>query len=286
MNLKKLGQTGVMIPEIGVGTYKYKGGPELLRKALELDDSFIDTAELYENEAVVGEAIRGRTDRVFIATKTHHWRYAEVIRSAETSLRLLGIDTIDLYQLHWPNAAVPIAETMSAFEDLADQGKIRFIGVSNFTLSEMNQAQSVMRKHKIVANQVRYSLIDRSIEVQLLPFCQKASVTIIAYSPLAHSFQKILDADPHDVLGKVAKSANKTKAQVALNWCVSKPGVTAIPKTESIEHLVENCGSSGWRLTAEQLDMLDRGIRFRRRSRLESALRRFVRGMRQRIRRG
>ena len=285
MNHKELGRTGVKIPEIGLGMWQYKGGVEVLRKGFESGALFIDTAELYENEEVAGRALQGFKGRVFVATKTHHWRHEDVMRCAEASLRRLGIETIDLYQLHWPNAAVPIAETMAAMEELVQQGKVRFIGLSNFTVKEFKEAQASMRNCKIVANQVRYSLVDRTIDGDVLPFCRQNSVTVIAYSPLANSLQRLIDADPNRVLDKVAKMTNKTKAQVALNWCVSKPGVVAIPKTESIQHVVENCQSSDWQLTDEQIAMLNEGVRFRHRSRLEIALRRCLRRTAQKIRR-
>jgi len=285
MNYKALGQTGIQIPEIGLGMWQYQGGVEVLRKGVESGAPFIDTAELYENEEVAGQVIKELKGRVFVATKTHHWRYKEVMRCAEASLRRLGIDTIDLYQLHWPNATVPIAETMACMEDLVQQGKVRFIGLSNFTVKEFKEAQATMRKCKIAANQVRYNLVDRTIERDALPFCQQTDVTVIAYSPLANSFQKLIDADPTKVLEKVAKMTNKTKAQVALNWCISKSGVVAIPKTESIQHVVENCQASGWLLTSEQIAMLNEGLHFRCRGRLEVALRRGLRRMLQKIRR-
>src|SRR5437899_10060301 len=158
--------------------------------------SLVDTAELYGSEEVVGMAMKNLRGRVFIATKTNHWRYDDVLKSAEASLMRLGCDLIDLYQLHWPNAAVPIAETMAAMEALVEDGKVRFIGVSNFTISEMQQAQRALRSQKIVSNQVRYSLVDRTIERDLLPYCQRNHVTVIAYSPLSNRFQRILGADP------------------------------------------------------------------------------------------
>jgi diketogulonate reductase-like aldo/keto reductase len=283
--LKQLGNTTVMVPEIGMGTALYRGSHELLRKAIELGAAFIDTAERYENEEFIGKAVKGIRNQVFIATKTHHWRYKEILGCAEASLRKLSVDCIDLYQVHWPNAAVPIAETMQAMEDLVDQGKIRFIGLSNFSAPEMRQAQSALGKYKIVSNQMRYSIIDRSVEVAVSPYCRKNHITLIAYSPLAYNFQNILRSDPRNVLGEVARMTNKTKAQVALNWCLSKPGVVAIPKTDSYEHMIENCGSSGWSLTGEQIAMLDSELHFRRRSRLEAWLRRKVRQTLQKLRR-
>jgi diketogulonate reductase-like aldo/keto reductase len=279
---KLLGLTRLAVPEVGFGTYLYQGGPELLRQAIDLGAAFIDTAEYYENEETVGRALRGVRERVFVATKTHHWRRGEVLACAEASLRKLQIETIDLYQLHWPNSIVPIEETMSAFEELVDQGKVRHIGVSNFSLPELRRAEQALRKHRIVANQLRYSLVHRTIEPHLLPYCQRRDIAVIAYSPLAHRFADLQAADQQGALAQVAKDVGRTMAQVALNWCLVKPGVFVIPKTESAAHLAENCASSDWRLTDDQVQALNRGVRYRSRGRLEQALRRFVRGLIQR----
>jgi len=279
---KVLGSSGVAIPEIGIGTYLYQGTSELLRRGIDLGAAFIDTAEYYRNEEIVGQAIRGVCERVFVATKVNHWRRREVLASADASLCKLGVDTIDLYQLHWPNSAVPIEETMSAMEELVDQGKVRFIGVSNFTLSELKRAERAMRKYRIVANQLRYSIVHRSIEPHLLPYCLERQIAVIAYSPLGHRFSSLIAADPKGALASVAQEIGRTVAQIALNWCLVKPGVVVIPKTESSDHLTENCQSSDWRLTAEQMSLLNRSVRFRSRGPLEQLLRRFVRGLVQR----
>jgi diketogulonate reductase-like aldo/keto reductase len=282
MRKKTLGSTAVALPEVGIGTWLYRGTPELLRRGVELGAAFIDTAEYYNNEEVVGQAIRGIRDSVFVATKANHWRRDEVKASAEASLRKLGIETIDLYQLHWPNSTVPIDETMSAFEELVDEGKVRFIGVSNFTLPELRQAQRAMRKHRIVANQLRYSMVHRTIEPQLLPYCQANGITVIAYSPLGHQMSALEEADRSGALKDVARETGHSVAQVALNWCLVKPAVVVIPKTESAAHMAENCLSSDWRLSDEQMSRLNKGVRFRSRGPLEQGLRRFVRGIVQR----
>jgi len=277
MQKRELDRTGVMLPEIGIGTWRYKGSAELLREAVDLGATLIDTAEAYGNEHVVGEAIKGIRDKVFVATKANHWKYDEVLRSADASLQKLGIDCIDLFQIHWASAAAPIAETMSAMEELVKRGKVRFIGISNFTVPEMKAAQAALSKEKIVSNQMRYSVVERSIELAVLPYCQQQNVTLIAYSPLGENFQRVLKADPNDVLGQIARKRNKTKAQIALNWCLAKPGVIAIPKTESKQHLAENCASSDWRLTPEEAALLDSQIKFHRRGRVETFLRRVAR---------
>lgn len=283
METRRLGRTSLEIPEVGLGTWRYRAGPDLLRSGMDAGAAFIDTAELYRTEPVVGDAVRGRRGEVFIATKTNHWRYSEVLQSADASLRRLRVETIDLYQLHWPYAGVPIEETMSAMERLVDLGKVRFIGVSNFTVPELRRAQACLGKLRIVSNQVRYSLIDRTIETELLPYCQRNGVTVIAYSPLAHDIQAIVRADRSCALNAVSHETGKTVAQIALNWCLINPGVVVIPKTESAAHLAQNCEVSGWRLTEAQARLLEKSVRFDRRGRLAISLRRSVRRARQRV---
>ena len=186
IELKQLGDTGVMVPEIGLGTWKYRGGVEPLRRGIDLGAYLIDTAEIYRTENVVGQAVQGMRERMFIATKVsgEHLRHDQVLRAADASLRLLGTEVIDLYQIHWPNTRVPIKETMQAMETLVDRGQVRYIGVSNFSMRELRAAQEVMTKYPIVANQVLYNLNRREIERDLLPYCQEHHITILAYTPL------------------------------------------------------------------------------------------------------
>ena len=263
MELKQLGNTGVMVPEIGLGAWNYTGGAEPLRRGVELGAFLIDTAEVYGTEDAVGEAISGIRDRVFVATKVSgaHLREREVARAAEESLRRLGIDTIDLYQVHWPNRQVPIGETMRAMERLADDGMVRFIGVSNFGVAELREAQAAMRNHPIVSNQVLYSLRERGIERELLPYCTEQRVTVIAYTPLADGELARRPGAGADrgmrALEAVATEADKTLAQVALNWCTMRPNAIAIPKSNSAARTEENCDASGWRLSQEQVRTLE-----------------------------
>jgi diketogulonate reductase-like aldo/keto reductase len=263
MELKQLGNTSVMVSEIGLGTWKYRGGVEPLRRGIELGAYLIDTAEIYRTENVVGQAIQGMRERVFIATKVsgEHLRSDAVLRAADASLRLLGTEVIDLYQLHWPNARVPIKETMQAMETLVDRGQVRYIGVSNFSLRELRTAQEVMTKYPIVSNQVLYNLNRREIERDLLPYCQEHNITILAYTPLddgrlatASRFRR---GQSMHVLEQVATEVQKTLAQVALNWCTARPNVIAIPKSNGVERTVENCQASGWRLSPAQVQSLD-----------------------------
>jgi diketogulonate reductase-like aldo/keto reductase len=265
-----------MIPEIGLGVWRYSGGVEPLRRGIELGASFIDTAEIYGTEDVVGQAVKGVRDHVFLATKVSadHLRYDDVLRAAEASLRRLETDRIDLYQIHWPNWSVPIQETMRAMETLVERGMVRHIGVSNFSLDQLRQAQAAMRKHPIVSNQVLYNLNRREIERELLPYCWLQGVTIIAYTPLddgrlaSRSWfpqnwrmpamgQAAIYLRRMQALEQVAASTHKTLAQVALNWCTSRPPVVVIPKSNTLARIEENCQASGWRLSPEQIQFLD-----------------------------
>jgi len=281
MEFKTLGLSQAEVPVIGLGTWNYSGGIEPLRAGFQHGASLIDTAEIYGTEETVGQAIRGIRERVFLATKARprNFRRRELITAAERSLQRLGTDRIDLYQLHWPNYTVPIEETMAAMEDLADQGKICFIGVSNFSVRDLQKAQAALSKHRIVSNQVRYSLIERTIENGLLQHCQQNRITLIAYSPLATGLARIKSADPAGVLARVAKSSEKTVAQVALNWLIAKPGVIAIPKAANVEHTIENCDAAGWRLSQADFDLLETQIRHESRGRVQSAARVWARNL-------
>jgi diketogulonate reductase-like aldo/keto reductase len=256
--------------------WKYSGGVEPLRRGVELGASLIDTAEIYGTEDVVGQALKGMRERVFLATKVSpdHLRYDDVLRAAEVSLRRLDTHCIDLYQIHWPNWSVPIQETMRAMEALVDRGLVRYIGVSNFSLDQLREAQAAMRTYPIVANQVLYNLNRREIERDVLPYCLMQRITIIAYTPLDDGRLATrlwfpqnwrMQAAPQvaiylrrmQALEQVAAHRQKTMAQVALNWCTSRPNVIVIPKSNTPVRIEENCQASGWRLSPEQIQFLD-----------------------------
>jgi diketogulonate reductase-like aldo/keto reductase len=279
MKSKQLGNTGVQVSELALGTWQYRGGVEPLLAGIGLGATFIDTAELYGTESIVGQAIRGIRDRIFLASKVspRHFRRPDVIRAAECSLKQLNTDYLDLYQLHWPNYTVPIGETMAAMERLVETGKIRFIGVSNFSVAELRRAQSALSNARIVSNQVRYSLVDRTLEDGLLRYCDAHQISLLAFSPLATGFDRMRKCDPEDVLGRIATAIGKTRAQVALNWCVSHPAVIAIFKADKVEHVQENCAASDWQLSSEHLRLLETCIRHNSRSRPERFARRLTR---------
>ena len=239
---------------------------------------------MYGNEEVVGRAVAGIREGVFIATKVRptHLRRNDLLSAADASLRRLNVDHIDLYQIHRPRTDVPIAETMGAMEELVDSGRVRFIGVSNFSRAQLEAAQAAMRSHPIVSNQLRYNLMDRSIEDGLLQYCTAAGVTVIAYSPLAEGPDHIRARDRQGVLGSLGERLGRTPAQIALSWCFSHPNVMAIPKASSIEHVEANCAESA--LEDEAVRLLERSVRpLRRRSRIELAARRLARPLARRL---
>ena len=272
MERKRLGSSGVMVPEIGLGTWRYTGGPEPLRRGVQLGANLIDTAEMYRTEDAVGEAIAGIRQQVFVATKVlgSNLRYDAVLRAADRSLRLLAIDQIDLYQIHWPNPRVPIAETMQAMARLVDDGLVDYVGVSNFSVEDMAEAQAAMPHYPIVSNQILYNLRRRRAERDVIPYCRQHDIAVIAYSPLhegaltgngggvASGVRRALGMNrDRQVLADLAGETGKTAAQVALNWVADQPGVIAIPKSNSVARTEENCAASGWSLTPEQRQRLD-----------------------------
>jgi diketogulonate reductase-like aldo/keto reductase len=259
MNYKQLGDTKVKIAEIGQGTWQYRGGVGPLKVGISLGATHVDTAEMYGTEETVGEAIADERDKVFLATKVSpsHIHHDELIKAAEASLRRLGTKTIDLYMIHWPNPSIPIKESMSAMEELSRQGKIRHIGVSNFSVEELKAAQKALSSSKkIVSNQVEYNLNNREIEKDLLPYCKKEKITIIAYSPLARG-QIPNSKKNDDLLEGIARRNKKTKAQVILNFITREENVIAIPKANNEGHVRENCEASGWRMSEDDIRKID-----------------------------
>ena len=261
MRLVELGKTGERIPALGMGTWKlgsdHGTAIESIKEGLKLDMRFVDTAEMYHTEDIVGQAIKG--EEVFIATKVspEHFRYEDVKASCNASLKRLGVKQIDLYQLHWPNRRVPISETMKAMEELVKEGKIRHIGVSNFSVEDINEANACLKKNEIVSNQVQYSLTAREIEKELAKFCKKEKITIIAYSPLARGGLLERRHEATDVLKMVGERHGKSAAQVALNWVVSKDNTVAIPKAGNLEHVRENAKALDFMLERKDIKDLE-----------------------------
>lgn len=250
-----------MVPEIGLGTWQYRGDPLVIQRSLELGGSFIDTAEYYRTEDEVGAAIRGNREEYFIATKvsSNHLNHQQVRDAAQESLKKLDTTYIDLYQIHAPSPTVPIQETMKAMAELVEAGTVRHVGVSNFSVQQLQDAQVALSPHPVVSNQVRYSLFSREIEQELIPYCEDNQITVIAFSPLAQGrLHAELERRPNlkTLLDSMSKSTNKTQAQILLRWCVHRPWTITIPATNKVHRIEENCGASGWQLSQDQYDSL------------------------------
>jgi len=273
MNYKQLGSSP-RVSEIGMGTYYdpqwiataksigWRRGAdakvEALKAGLEGGINFIDTAELYGSEPLVAEAIKGRKrEELFIATKVwpNHLRRDALVGALEKSLKRLETSYVDLYQVHFPNSKVPIAETMGAMEEMKDKGKLISIGVSNFSLQQTKDAVAALKKSELSSNQVEYSLVNGEIETDLLPYCESNKISVIAYYPLGHG--RLAGAASKIKMEEVCKAYSKSPVQVALNWLVTGRNVFAIPRASRAEHVKENLMASGWQLKPEDRAKLE-----------------------------
>ncbi len=256
---------GDEIPALGQGTWRMGESADsrrrevaALRTGIELGMTVIDTAEMYADggaEEVVGSAIDGRRDEVFVIDKfyPHNATAKKMVTACERSLRRLRTDRVDLYLLHW-RGDVPLRETLEGFDVLLKAQKIRYAGVSNFDVSDMEELFALADGKRIVANEVMYNLERRGIEVDLLPWCRRRKRAVIAYSPIEEG---LLAGRTHVGLSAVAQRHDATPAQIALAWTIREPGVVAIPKAASATHVRENWGALGITLTKRDLDELD-----------------------------
>jgi diketogulonate reductase-like aldo/keto reductase len=256
---------GEEVPVLGLGTWRMGEDPrkrrtevEALRTGIDLDMTLIDTAEMYGEggaEVIVGEAVKGRRDDVFIVSKFYPQNATpERMRAAcERSLRRLDTDRIDLYLLHW-RGDVPLRKTLDGFEALVDEGKIRYAGVSNFDVDDMEELFRLKGSERIVTDEVLYNLVRRGVEYDLIPWMRQRHRPIIAYSPIEEG---LLTRDDHPVLGQIAKGHEATAAQVALAWVIRDDGVIAIPKAANAAHVREDRGAVDIKLTQRELELLD-----------------------------
>ncbi|MFD6037551.1 aldo/keto reductase [Streptomyces griseoincarnatus] len=226
-----------------------------LRLGVDLGMTVIDTAEMYGDgaaEELVGEALRGRREEVFLVSKVlpGHADRRGTVAACEGSLRRLRAERLDLYLLHW-RGRWPLESTLAGFADLMEAGKIRYWGVSNLDVADMTELAALPGGNAVAVDQVLYNLSRRGIEWDLLPWCREAGVTVMAYSPIEQG--RLLGAEALDA---VARSLGATPTQVALAW-VLQQGVTAIPRSGSPDHVRENRGAVDLHLPAEALDVLD-----------------------------
>lgn len=232
-----------------------------LRLGVDLGMSLIDTAEMYgegKSEQVVGEAIKGIRDDVFLVSKVypHNAGKDRLFSSCEQSLKRLGTDHLDLYLLHW-RGRVPLAETIEGMEQLKKEGKIARWGVSNFDTADMKELLNTPGGSNCATNQVLYHLGSRGIEYDLLPWHQENNLPIMAYSPLAQggSLRKELLHDP--VVRKIADAHQAEPLQVALAWSIRSNHVIAIPKAGKEKHVTANAQASALLLNTDELNQLD-----------------------------
>jgi diketogulonate reductase-like aldo/keto reductase len=261
----------LVVPVIGMGTWNIEGrtrdaerrGIEALRLGLDLGMKHIDTAEMYGNgrsEELVAEAVAGRREQVFLVSKVmpSNASYEGTLKACERSLKRLNTDFLDLYLIHWPSSQYPIKETMRAMEKLADEAMIKFIGVSNFDLEQLREAQHALKKHRIACNQVLYHLAYRDIERDLLPYCTESEIAIVGYSPFGHGNFPSPQSKGGKVLAEIAKWHSSTVRQVALNFLTRHPALFTIPKAGNPDHIREISGAVGnWRLTDEDIAAID-----------------------------
>jgi aryl-alcohol dehydrogenase-like predicted oxidoreductase len=276
---------GVKLSAVGLGTWQFgsrdwaygeryatETAPALVSRALELGVNLFDTAEIYafgRSERILGQALAGRRDEAFIATKLLPVVPLSPIveRRARGSARRLGVDHIDLYQVHWPNPVVPVARTMAALGHLLDDGTVRHVGVSNYPLARWQEAESALGR-PVLSDQVRFNLVDRRPQRDLVPWAQANDRLVIAYSPLAQGLLSGRYDDEHpatgirsgtpaflpenlrrvrplvDAVRDVAASHRCSPTQVALAWLLRQPNVVVIPGASSVEQLESNVAAT------------------------------------------
>jgi myo-inositol catabolism protein IolS len=300
MNYMTLGRnSGVRVSKIGMGIWQASGEwngsddqvIEAIARAKDVGITLIDTAEHYgfgHSESVLGRALKelGR-DNFVVATKVYgpHLRYDELQKAARASMRRLGVDEIDLYQVHWPDPweQIPLRETMKALEKLYLEGKIRAIGVSNFAVRDLEEARSYLSRTDIVSDQLRYNLLQRGIEEEVLPYLRKEGISVLAWSPIAqgalsgkYNSQNVPKGDVRDTnvlfsprnleritplidaLATIGKKYNRSPAQVSLNWLASKPDVFPIPGAKNPTQASENVSSLDFELSKQDLNTIER----------------------------
>lgn len=316
MEFRQLGGSGLKVPALSLGTATFGGGTEffkawgssgakeatrLISICLEAGVNMFDSADVYSkglSEEVLGKAIKGRRDKVLISTKAT-FRFSDepndvgssrshLIKQVEGSLKRLGTDYIDLFQLHGFDAVTPIEETVSTLDDLVRAGKIRYLGCSNFSGWHLMKSLAVSDRYgysRYVAHQAYYSLIGRDYELELMPLALDQKVGCVVWSPLGWGrltgklrrgaglpkqsrLHKTADNGPPvpddylykvvDALDEVAKETGKTIPQIAINWLLQRPSVsTVIIGARNEEQLRQNLGAIGWNLTKDQVVKLD-----------------------------
>lgn len=248
---------GQQVCRLGQGTYQMgrRHGEEIksLQRGIDLGMTLIDTAEMYGNEGLVGEAIKGRREKTFIVSKVlpSNASYEGTKRACERSLKKLSTDRIDLYLLHWIGH-YPFSETVRAMAELKREGKILNWGMSNLDVADMEHIVSLPNGKDCAANQVLYNMKNRGIEFDLIPWSKRHNIPIMAYTPLGEGRLRV-----NRTLAEIAQKHNASATQIMLAWVIRNPGIIAIPKASSIAHVEENFHSLSISLTEDDMRDID-----------------------------
>lgn len=264
--LKRIfGNSGVLVPVIGQGSWQFPSAAKAIEEAktslrigIEHGMVHIDTAEMYgDSELIIADAIKDLPrEELFVVSKVlpSNASARGTIKACEKSLKRLGLDYLDCYLLHW-RGSIALSETMSAFESLLDQGKIRSLGVSNFDQDDLQEAVDCLSKHKIACNQVLYNLFERGIERKVIPFCEKKNIAVVGYTPFAQ--RGVPSGDGGMVLEKIAAEHNASPRQIMLAFLVRKDILFTIPKAAKQNHTIENAESGKIKLSADEISQID-----------------------------
>ena len=264
MEMRRFGPLARPVPAIGQGTWEMEheraDAIAALRRGLDAGMTHVDTAEMYGSgrvEELVAEAIAGRRDDVFLASKVlpENASRRGTIAACERSLARLGTDRLDLYLLHWPGSH-PLADTVAAFEELCAQGKILAWGVSNFDAGELAEVVRIAGPNRVACNQVLYHLRERAIEHEVIPFCVENGIAVVAYSPFGSGSFSARDR----TLRAIADAHHATPYQVALRFLVRDSHVFAIPKASRVEHALDNAAAASFKLGADEIARIDRAF--------------------------
>ncbi len=260
MQTRAFGPTGKEVPLLGQGTWKLRdpqGAVDALRLGLDLGLTHIDTAELYKGaETAIRDAIAGRRDEVFLVSKVmpRNATRRGTRQACVSSLERLGTDHLDVYLLHWPGT-VPLGETMSAMARLVDDGLVRAVGVSNFSVELLDKAQDALGGVPLACNQVLYHPEARDIEVDLIPYCRQHNIAVVGYSPFGSGMFPG-GAEGFAVFNEVGGRHGLTAHQAVLNY-LARDGVFQIPKAESRGHVRDNAAALNAELGAEDIAAID-----------------------------
>ena len=268
---RKFGWTNMDVPVIGQGTWLIDNDSDnraikTLQIGLDLGMTHIDTAEMYGDgkaEELVGQAIDDRKrEDIFLASKVlpSNASFEGTIQACKNSLKHLKTEYLDLFMLHWPSYQYPITETMKAMEKLVSDNLVKFIGVSNFNLKELQQAEQALENERIACNQVLYNLGYRAIEKRIVPYCKSKKIAVVGYSPFGHGNFYSLQSAKGKVLAKIADRHGRTPRQVALNFLSLYSNIFTIPKTSNPVRVIENSKSvdDGWKLTDKDIEEINR----------------------------